>query len=94
MGESVCNCEDVYRTTLCPIHDVDKAIAYNNIITDEDLVEGEIRKWTGMCFKCKKCGQESVMDFSKFCGNCGAEVRIQSVKLTAVMNEMSAKVRT
>ena len=89
-SELVCNCEDEYRTSLCPVHDKDRSISHAVIITDEMLHKDELRQWIGLTYQCPKCKKYSIMDFMNYCGNCGAEVKLHSRRLTNLINANSA----
>lgn len=84
--ELVCNCNDEFKTGLCPIHHKDKQIIKDMIITDELLIPDEIKQIKGLSFKCPKCGEESLMHFYEYCPNCGVKVIIQSKRLTELIN--------
>lgn len=92
--ELVCNCDDEFKTGACPIHyDQDAADKYNNrvIITDDNMVPEEIRQWAGYAYICPECGESSILDMMKYCGNCGIEVHIRSKKLTSFINKLMEK---
>lgn len=87
--EPICNCNDEFKTEACPVHNKGLKVETNAIITDADLVLEQYRRWEGLVFKCPKCKEESIMDFHKFCSNCGTEVIIKSKILTDVINKLT-----
>lgn len=86
-----CNCNDQFKTQPCPVHFNQKKELNCVIVTDSDMVQEEIRQWVGYTYICPKCKEASILDFMKFCGNCGVEISLQSVKLTNFINELSKR---
>lgn len=86
--EPICNCNDEFKTEPCQVHSKDVKIDTDATVTDVDLVTEQYRRWEGLVFKCPKCKEESVMDFHKFCSNCGTKVVIKSKILTEVINKL------
>lgn len=89
-----CNCNDPYRTEVCPIHCKEKPDMAKirgdmaSVVGDQHLIPDEIGQWMGYAFKCPKCGKPAIMDFMHFCGNCGARILIQSKKVTEFINQL------
>lgn len=93
---ALCNCNDPYKTEVCPVHckEVKEDLTSKSmVITDANLVSGDIRSWSGYTFTCQKCGADSIMYMMKFCGNCGTPAIIQSQKLTLHINKIQEKMR-
>ena len=44
------------------------------VLTDDDLISPDPVQWSGMGFRCKKCGNFAILDFMKRCGECGFPV--------------------
>lgn len=86
-----CNCFDEFKIIPCPIHfnSKDKFAQKSVVVTDDDLTKEEIRQWVGYTYICPRCGEASILDVMKFCGNCGAEVTIKSKKLTEFIDKLS-----
>lgn len=87
--ETICNCNDEFKTEPCPVHSKGVKIDNSVILTDVNLVPEQYRRWEGLVFKCPKCQNDSIMDFSKFCGNCGIKVKVRSKILTDVINKLT-----
>jgi hypothetical protein len=85
--EPICNCNDEFRTEPCPVHHKDIKIDKDIILTDNELIPEQYGRWEGLIFMCPQCGKPAVMDFSKFCANCGVKVRIHSKILTDVVKK-------
>lgn len=93
VGEKRCNCDDEFKTETCPIH-FKISDKFNNdvvIVTDDSLVPEEIRQWSGYAYECPKCGQASILDIMKYCGNCGVGVVLKSAKLTSFINKLTER---
>lgn len=89
-----CNCNDEFKTETCPIHynnDVDKFNKEVVVISDDNMVEEQIRQWAGYAYYCPRCGEASILDIMKYCGNCGVGIVLQSAKLTAFINELTER---
>lgn len=92
-----CNCNDEFRTETCPVHyqqNVDKFNKEVVTVGDDVMVPEEIRQWAGYAFICPRCGEASILDMMKYCGNCGVGIVIKSAKLTAFINELEDRVRS
>lgn len=89
--EVICNCDAEFKSGPCPIHQKDVVINRDAIVTDENLVKEHYRRWEGLVFTCPKCSEDSIMDFSGYCGACGAKILIQSKILTDVINKSAGQ---
>ena len=58
-----------------------KYIQKGVVVTDNDLIPEEIKQWCGYTFVCPICKQQSILDYMKFCPNCGMRVLIRSHKV-------------
>lgn len=89
-----CTCNDQFVTTICPACYPEGAITADDrpmIVTDAQLVPEEIRQWQGYAFVCLSCDEPAILDFMKYCGNCGSEVVVQSHKVTAFVRKLQAQ---
>lgn len=96
--EARCTCNDAYATALCPIHFSPEAVAQMKsqevmVITDADMVEGQVRRWEGYAFTCRSCGQDAIMFNMKHCGNCGTKVQLQSDLFTAQIRALQERIK-
>ena len=90
-----CNCDDEFRTEMCPIHDITEPKKYIEsaiTITDDHMCPEMIVKWVGHAFICPGCSNYILHNF-KYCAGCGCKVTIKSAIVTKVINNMADKNR-
>lgn len=82
-----CNCNNEFRTEICPVHDKDIDLN-NDILTDNDIMNNGRLMQTNpaIAFLCKKCNQP-VLNYYKYCAECGQRVVIRSRILTDSINK-------
>lgn len=88
-----CTKNDKFKTVPCCCPDCENNTDYTQkgvVVTDNDMVTEEIRQWVGFTFKCPACRKDSIIDFVKFCPECGVKVIIRSHKVTAFITQLEA----
>jgi predicted RNA-binding Zn-ribbon protein involved in translation (DUF1610 family) len=85
---AVCNCNDEFKTTVCPVHSTVPTQEAGMIVMDEHMVEEEVRPLIGYCFNCPNCKEPSILDMMKYCPACGKRIILRSHKVTAFINQV------
>jgi len=94
--DDLCNCNDEYRNTLCPIHDIVPEQNNNNVggyqnsmlLTDQHIISPHAISFSGHCFICLNC-QQPIMHNMHYCPSCGVRVIVQSKIVTNYINDLA-----
>lgn len=104
--DPLCNCDDEFKTTPCPVHFSTPKDPTNNFgedantITDVFLVPERMRTWEGFVFRCPSCNKDSIMVNSDMAiggkgicsnGQCGKRALIRSKIVTDFVNSLGKK---
>lgn len=91
-NKPICNCDDEFITSPCPIHYKPTNASYgsnNTIVTDAHMVSTQMQPFWGYKFVCPNCGLDSILNYFNFCPNCGNKFIIQSKTLTTLLKQIN-----